>query len=147
ALLPDGRMVAVDWAKAIFSPSFPLRLAHMVLAAYLSTALMVGAASAFALLKSPKQAESRIALRMAVAVCRVVAPLQLFVGDLAGKQVTHTQPAKLAAIEAFWQTRPAQPFHIIAWPDRTIQGNRFEVSVPALGSWITAGSAAASVMG
>ena len=41
-----GRMVATDWLKVIFSPTFPSRYAHMVLAAYLTTALVVGAASA-----------------------------------------------------------------------------------------------------
>jgi len=142
-----GRFVAVDWWAVIFSPSFPDRLAHMVLAAYLSTALVVGAASAFALLKDPRQPESRIALRMAVGMCLVVAPLQLIVGDMSGKAVLRLQPAKLAAIEAFWDTRAGQPFHIVAWPDRSAAGNRWEVSVPRLGSLITAGDANATVKG
>ena len=71
AIAASGRFIAADWIKVIFSPSFPQRLAHMVLAAYLSTALMVGAASAFQLLRAPGQAESKIALRMAILVfCR-----------------------------------------------------------------------------
>ena len=147
AITPEGRMVATDWVAAIFSPTFPERLAHMVLAAYLSTALMVGAASAFALLRDPGQAESRIAMRMAVGMCLVVAPLQLVVGDISGKDVTHRQPAKLAAVEGFWETRAGQPFHVVAWPDRATESNRFEVSIPGLGSWITAGDARATVTG
>src|SRR5579872_6688556 len=90
---PDGRFTTVDWWSAIFSPTFPERLAHMVLAAYLSTALVVGAASAFRLLKDPLQPESRIALRMAIGMCLVVAPLQLLVGDISGKDVARRQPA------------------------------------------------------
>ncbi|MGZ3315206.1 MAG: cytochrome ubiquinol oxidase subunit I, partial [Caulobacteraceae bacterium] len=97
-----GRFIVTDWVKAIFSPTLPLRFAHMVLAAYLSTALVVGAASAFVLLHKPGQSESRIALRMAVGMALVVAPLQLLIGDAAGKQVGEVQPAKLAAIEARW---------------------------------------------
>jgi cytochrome d ubiquinol oxidase subunit I len=147
AMTADGRMVAVDWLKVIFSPTFPERLAHMVLAAYLSTALVVGAASAFVLLREPRQAESRIALRMAIGMCLVVAPLQLLVGDASGKDVTHRQPTKLAAIEAFWDTRTAEPFHIVAWPDRAVAANRFEISIPRLGSWITAGDANATIRG
>jgi cytochrome d ubiquinol oxidase subunit I len=77
----------------------------------------------------------------------VVAPLQLMVGDAAGKQVGEVQPAKLAAIEAFWDTRGHQAFNIVAWPDRQIQGNRFALSVPELGSWITHGRADAVVPG
>jgi cytochrome d ubiquinol oxidase subunit I len=147
AILPNGRFVAADWMQAIFSPSFPQRLAHMVLAAYLSTALMVGAASAFQLWRSPEQAESKIALRMAIGMYALVAPLQLYVGDYAGKQLVAQQPAKLAAIEAFWDTRPAQDFHIVAWPDRARASNDWEISLPKLGSWITTGDAGATLRG
>jgi cytochrome d ubiquinol oxidase subunit I len=84
---------------------------------------------------------------MAVGMFAVVAPLQLLVGDLSGKEVLHVQPAKLAAIEGFWETRSEQPFHILAWPDRAIEGNRFELSVPKLGSFITSGSSSDVVKG
>jgi cytochrome d ubiquinol oxidase subunit I len=145
---PEGRFVARSWPGVIFSPTFPLRYAHMVLAAYLSTALVVGGASAWQLLRRPGQLEARIALRMAIVMFALVAPLQLAVGDASGKLVTRLQPSKLAAIEGFWQTRPAQPFHVIAWPDRARQTNDFEVSVGGgLGSWITAGRADAQVTG
>jgi cytochrome d ubiquinol oxidase subunit I len=147
AVAADGRLFATSWIAAIFNPSFPERFAHMVLAAYLVTALVVTAASAFTLLKDKTQAESRIALRMAIAMFALVAPLQLAVGDYAGKQVLHHQPSKLAAIEAFWETRSGQAFHIIAWPDRGIAANRFAVSIPRLGSLITAGDASATVKG
>ena len=146
-LLPSGRFIAEDWMRVIFSPSFPQRLAHMVLAAYLSTALMVGAASAFQLWRKPEQAESGIALRMAIGMYAVIAPLQLFVGDYAGKQLVAEQPAKLAAIEGFWETKSAEDFHIVAWPDRARQANDWEISLPRLGSWITTGNANATVRG
>ena len=147
AVGPDGRLVATSWAAAIFNPSFPERLAHMVLAAYLATALVVGAASAFVLLKDKNQAESRVALRMAIAMFAVVAPLQLVVGDYAGKHVRLDQPSKLAAIEAFWDTKSGESFDIIAWPDRRIAGNRFAISIPRLGSLITAGNERATIIG
>ena len=67
--------------------------------------------------------------------------------DGAGKQVGEVQPSKLAAIEAFWDTKSHQAFNIIAWPDRAAQANRFVLSVPDLGSWITHGSASAVVTG
>jgi len=142
-----GRFVVVDWWKAIFSQTMPLRLAHMVMAAYLSTALVVGAASAFMMLKRQGHAESRIALRMAVGMALVVAPLQLLIGDTAGKQVGELQPAKLAAIEGFWDTRAHQPFDVVAWPDRAIQGDRFHIQIPEFGSVVTHGHADAVVHG
>jgi len=145
--LPDGALRAVDWWKVIFSPTFPERFAHMVLAAYLTTALVVGGASAWRILKRGPDDAPCLGLRMAIGMFAIVAPLQLVVGDLSGKEVMRVQPAKLAAIEAFWETRPEQPFHIAAWPDRAAEGNRFEISVPKLGSFITAGSTSAEVKG
>jgi cytochrome d ubiquinol oxidase subunit I len=147
AVLPNGRLTAVDWVKVVFSPTFPERMAHMVLAAYLTTALVVGAASAWILLKDPRQPESRIALRMAIGMFAVVAPIQVLVGDASGKEVLKVQPVKLAAIESFWETRSHQPLHLVAWPDRAIEGNRWEISIPDVGSFITAGRSDAIVMG
>lgn len=146
-VLPDGSLRADDWMKVIFSPTFPERFAHMAMAAYLTTALVVGAASAWRLLRRGPEPEANIALRMAIGMFAVVAPLQLVVGDLSGKEVGHVQPAKLAAIEAFWETRSEQPFHIVAWPDRDIEGNRFELSIPKVGSFITAGATSDVVQG
>ncbi len=145
--LADGALRAADWGQVIFSPTFPLRLTHMVLAAYLTTSLVVGAASAWRILKEPEEEESCLALKMAIGMFAIAAPLQLVAGDAAGKQVLQVQPAKLAAIEAFWDTKAGQAFHIAAWPDRAAQGNRWELSVPKLGSLITAGSADAEVKG
>jgi cytochrome d ubiquinol oxidase subunit I len=145
--LADGTLRATDWWQVIFSPTFPERFAHMVLAAYLTTALVVGAASAWRLLKRPEEDASAIALKMAIGMFAIVAPLQLVVGDLSGKEVLKVQPAKLAAIEAFWETRAGQAFHVVAWPDRAQARNVWELSIPKLGSLITAGHADAEVKG
>jgi cytochrome d ubiquinol oxidase subunit I len=146
-----GRMVALDWMKVIFSPTFPSRYVHMVLAAYLTTALVVGAASAFHLLREKSKpggrAESKIALRMAIGMYAVVAPLQLLVGDVSGKVAEQVQPAKVAALEGIWDSRAEEPFHILAWPDRTLQGNRWDLSIPKLGSWLLKGDTEARVEG
>ena len=147
AIAPDGRFVASDWLAVIFSPTFPVRFVHMVMAAYLTTALVVGGASAWTLLRRPEQPESRIALRMAILMILPVAILQLVAGDASGRLVRQFQPSKLAAIEAFWETRAGQPFHIAAWPDPAKQGNAWEVSIPKAGSLITAGSTNAVVAG
>ena len=143
----DGGLIATDWWQVVFSPSFPERFMHMTLAAYLTTALVVGAASAWRLLRRSDEPESQMSLRMAIGMLAIVAPLQLVAGDLSGKDVLQLQPAKLAAIEAFWDTKSQQAFHIAAWPDRAIEGNRWEISVPKLGSLITAGSVDAEVKG
>ncbi|HEX2817686.1 MAG TPA: cytochrome ubiquinol oxidase subunit I [Phenylobacterium sp.] len=145
--LASGALRATDWGQVIVSPTFPVRLVHMLLAAYLTTSLVVGAASAWRLLKDTDEEESCLALKMAIGMFAIVAPLQLLAGDMSGKQVLQFQPAKLAAIEAFWDTKSGQAFHIAAWPDRDTASNRWELSIPKLGSLITAGNARAEITG
>lgn len=143
-ILADGTFRATDFWAVIFNPSFPSRLAHMLLAAFLTTALVVGAASAFQVLKARVKggpagqsgSASRIALVMAVGMIAVTAPLQLLAGHWSGEVARHHQPSKLAAMEGYWETRADQPFHIIAIPDRSTQSNHFAVTIPGVGNLI-----------
>ncbi|HZW08234.1 MAG TPA: cytochrome ubiquinol oxidase subunit I, partial [Phycisphaerales bacterium] len=81
----DGRFLATDYLQVIFNPSFPSRFAHMLLAAYLTTALVVGAASAWQLLRQRECKESLTALTMAVGLIAVAAPLQVLAGHWSGE--------------------------------------------------------------
>ncbi len=134
AFAADGTMVATNFAEVIFNPSMPSRLAHMVLAAFLTTAMVVAGASAFALLSKKALAESRVALRMAVLMMALVTPVQIMVGHESGIVAGHYQPAKVAALEGWWTTRTQQPTVLIGWPDEEAETNHFALSVPGFGS-------------
>jgi cytochrome d ubiquinol oxidase subunit I len=136
ARLPDGRLMAVDYWKVIFNPTLPSRFLHMVTAAYLTTALVVGAASAFQLLRNREAPAARTALRMAVGMVAVSAPLQLVIGHWSGEVMHEYQPVKTAAVEGYWTTRSHQPFVVAAVPDRRTQRNDVEVAIPGLGAVI-----------
>ena len=142
-IMADGRFEATDYMQVIFNPSFPSRLAHMLLAAFLTTGLVVGGASAYRLLKDRSSgvktegwSESRISLVMAVGLIAVLAPLQLVVGHASGEVAHKYQPSKTAAIEGYWETRADQPLHLFGIPDREAQKNHLEVSIPGVGNWI-----------
>ncbi len=62
----DGQFVPVDWWAVIFNPSFPYRLVHTVLAAYLTTALVVGAVGAWHLLRERGNEGARVMFSMAM---------------------------------------------------------------------------------
>src|SRR5690606_2169884 len=136
AFADDGTMVATDFMEVIFNPSTPSRLAHMVLASYLTTAMAVAGAAAFALLRGKALSESRTAMRMAILMMAVVAPLQVLVGHESGMVAIEHQPAKVAAMEGWWEDRADQPTVLIAWPDETRERNLFEVAIPGAGSLI-----------
>src|SRR6267154_1464620 len=99
AVNADGQFVAADWLKVIFNPSFPYRLVHMVLAAYLTTALVVGAVGAFHLLRDSHQAGPRVMFSMAMWMATLVAPIQILAGDQHGLNTLEHQPTKIMAME------------------------------------------------
>ncbi len=131
-----GIAYPLDWIAVIFNPSFPYRLAHMVIAAYLTTALVVLAVGARYLLAGRTVEAARTMLRMAVGMIAVLAPLQLVVGDLHGLNTLQHQPIKVAAMEAHWETKKGAPLVLFAWPDETAETNRFEIAIPKAGSLI-----------
>jgi cytochrome bd ubiquinol oxidase subunit I len=118
AVEPDGRLVATDYWKVVFNPTFPARFVHMMMAAYLTTALVVAGACAHQLLKGRAGPASRRGLQMAVGMIALVAPLQLFAGHWSGELLHEHQPMKLAAIEGWWESKAPQDLHLFAVPDR-----------------------------
>jgi len=131
----NGVLYPVDWWAIILNPSFPLRYAHMLLAALLATAFVVAGASAWYLLCGRFVPVSRSMLKLALLIIVPLAPLQILVGDATGLMVGTHQPAKLAAIEGQWETE-VMPLRLFALPDQEGARNRFEVSIPRLGSLI-----------
>ena len=134
----DGRVIPVDWLAVIFNPSFPYRLTHMVIAAFLATAFFVGASAAWHLLRGRNSPEIRTMLSMAMWMALIVAPIQAVVGDYHGLNTLEYQPAKIAAIEGNWESTPGEPsgLALVGWPDMQREETRFKVEVPYLGSLI-----------
>jgi cytochrome d ubiquinol oxidase subunit I len=135
----DGRVVPVDWLQVIFNPSFPYRLAHMVVASYLATALVVGAAGAWHLLRGRQTPMVRKMFSMAMWMALIVAPIQAVIGDQHGLNTLEHQPAKIAAIEGHWE--PAAPgagdsLILFGIPDMEAEKTWFPVQIPHLGSVI-----------
>jgi cytochrome d ubiquinol oxidase subunit I len=131
-----GQFVAADWGAVVFNPSFPYRFVHMVLACYLATAFAVGAVGAWHLLHGHGGLPARIMFSMALWMAALVTPLQVIVGDLHGVNTLEHQPAKIAAMEGYFDTQRGQPTHLFGLPDRDAEVTRYALSVPKLGSLI-----------
>ncbi|MFO7189911.1 MAG: cytochrome ubiquinol oxidase subunit I [Pseudomonadota bacterium] len=129
----DG-FVVTEWLAVIFNPSFPYRFLHTVTAVYLTTAFTVIGVAAYHLLHDRHVEESRIMLVMGFGLTTVLAPLQLVLGDLHGLNTLEHQPAKIAAMEAIWETGPRQPAVLFAIPDEDAEINRAEIAIPNLAS-------------
>ncbi len=145
----DGVFHAKDWLAIIFNPSFPYRLAHMVLAAFLTTCFVIGGVSAGYLMKHARYDErTRIAatrmLKLSVAFAAIVVPLQIFAGDLHGLNTLEHQPMKVAAMEAHWhEPAPGEgvPLVLFAVPNQAEARNDYAIEIPRLASLILTHSA------
>src|SRR6187399_190966 len=107
ALNADGQFVpAAGWLAVIFNPSFPYRLVHTVIAAYLTTALAVGGAAAWQLLRDKSDPHARTMFSMAMWMAALVTPIQILAGDQQGLNTLAHQPQKVMAMEGHFESHP-----------------------------------------
>ena len=126
-----------SWVEIIFNPSFPYRLVHTVIAAYLTTALVVGGVGAFHLLRDKTNLAARTMFSMAMWMAALVAPVQIFVGDMHGLNTLEHQPQKVMAMEGHYESHPdGAPLYIFGIPDDEEQRLDYAIGIPKLSSLI-----------
>jgi cytochrome d ubiquinol oxidase subunit I len=138
ALNAQGQFVpAAPWIEIVFNPSFPYRLVHTVIAAYLTTALVVGGVGAWHMLKGRGTPAVRKMFSMAMWMAALVAPVQIFVGDLHGLNTLEHQPAKVMAMEGHYESHPnGAPLALFGIPDDEEEKLKYAVEIPKLSSLI-----------
>lgn len=136
AVMIDGRFFPTDWSQIIFNPSFPYRLGHTVVGFYVTTAFVVVGVAAWLLRRGRAATEARAMLSMTLWLLLALVPLQILLGDMHGLNTLKYQPAKLAAIEARWDTASRVPLTLFAIPDQKREMNHLAIDVPDLGSLI-----------
>jgi cytochrome d ubiquinol oxidase subunit I len=132
----DGLLYPTSWFEIIFNPSFPYRFIHMIIAAYLTTAFVIGGISAYYLVKNKFREHAKITFKMAMLMAILVAPIQLFVGDYHGLNTLKYQPAKVAAMEGIWEDEKGAALRVFAIPNQKEQKNDYEIKIPYLASLI-----------
>ena len=142
-----GAYHATSWLAVIFNPSFPYRFAHMMLASTLTVAFLLSGLAAWQLLRGVAGRSAPKVLRAGLTIAAIAAPLQIVAGDLHGLNTLQHQPQKIAALEAVWETERGAALRLFAWPSESERTNRFEIALPALGSWVLTHSADGEVKG
>lgn len=132
----DGVAFPLSWWEIIFNPSMPYRVAHMLLASGLTAAFLIAGVSAYRLLHGDHKPAPRLALKAGLYAAAVLIPMQVLVGDMHGLNTLEHQPAKIAAMEAIWETRQGAPFTVFALPDEINRLNRFALEIPGVASFI-----------
>lgn len=135
--MTDGKVVPSDWFKIVFNPSFPFRLAHTALAAFVVAAMIVSGCSAWHLLQGRRDHAVKKAFSMAMWMILCTIPLQIVVGDAHGLNTRKYQPAKIAAIEGLWETeKGGTSLNLVGWPDMQREETRYAIKIPHLGSLV-----------
>ena len=132
-----GQFVPEDWWAIIFNPSFPYRLVHMTLAAYLTTAFVVAGVAGWHLLRDRANPATRKMFSMAMWMALIVTPIQIVAGDMHGINTLEHQPAKVMAMEGHFESHPdGAPLILFGIPNQDEKRVDYAVEVPKLSSLI-----------
>ncbi len=126
----NGQPVNISPIAAMFNPASLHETIHMVLAAYVATAFLVAGIHAFFLLRDPQSVFHRASCSIALIVACVSIPLQMVSGDFAAREVARLEPAKLAAMEAHYQTGTGVPLVVGGIPDDATGKVNFALRIP-----------------
>jgi cytochrome bd ubiquinol oxidase subunit I len=132
----DGKFELTNLWDAIFNPSFPYRLAHMVTAAFIAGTFVVLGVLGFYLWRRRHIEFAKAGFSIAMWMALILTPLQLLLGDLHGRNTLEYQPIKVAAMEGDWDTQRGQPLILFAWPNVQQQRDEYSFAIPHLGSLI-----------
>jgi cytochrome d ubiquinol oxidase subunit I len=149
AVAANGQFVpSGSWWPIIFSASFPYRLVHTVIAAYLTTALTVGGVGAWHLLKDKADPYARKMFSMAMWMAALVAPVQILAGDQHGLNTLEHQPVKVLAMEGDFDPSPdGAPLVLFGFPSERDATVHDRIAIPHLGSLILRHDAHAPLAG
>jgi len=132
-----GQFVPEDWWAIVFNPSFPYRLVHMSLAAFLTVAFVVGGVGAWHMLRGHKGDATKTMFSMAMWMAVIVTPLQIIAGDLHGINTLEHQPAKVMAMEGHYDSYPdGAPLYLFGIPNAAEKRIDYAIKIPKLSSLI-----------
>lgn len=134
--IEDGVFFVESWWEVIFNPSFPYRFAHMFNASLLTAAFLIMGVSAWRAIRGVDGPATWQVMRTGAVMAAVLAPLQVFIGDLHGLNTLEHQPAKVAAMEGIWETQEGAPLTLFGFPDEEERTTHFAIKIPKLASLI-----------
>jgi len=135
------RAEITDFWAMVFNPSSVPRLLHSLIGAYILAAFFVMSISAYYILRGKHLDFAKKSFTSALVMGAVMSLAALIQGDLQAKLLKDTQPAKLAAMEAHFQTTPGgTPLYMFGLPDEKEQRVKLGVPIPNLLSFLVHGN-------
>lgn len=134
--IQGGRAILTDFFQAALNPSSVVRYIHAVLAGWITGSALIAGIAAWYLLKSRHTEQARLMLKTALIIFITASILQLFSGHAHSIQVAKTQPEKMAAFEALWETEEGAPFAVFGIPDGRKEVTYFSIKIPKFLSFL-----------
>ena len=128
----NGRVVNPRPWDALINENLWHELVHMYLAGYMVAGFIVAGIYARAWLRGQRDLYHRTGLVVTLSFAALTSPIQVVVGDWAGRQVAETQPVKLAAFEGVPRTMEGAPFTIGGIYDERDREVKYGIEVPKL---------------
>ncbi|MDP3580447.1 MAG: cytochrome ubiquinol oxidase subunit I, partial [Ignavibacteria bacterium] len=142
-----ARAEITDFWEMIFNPSSVERLMHVLSGAWLAGAFLVISVSAFYLLKNKHVEFAKASFKIALALAMFASLFQLFTGHASAVGISKTQPAKLAAFEAHYDSSSAGDLYLFGWVNESKQQVNLGVKIPGMLSYLIYGDTKKPVTG
>ena len=126
----DGKVTDPKPFTALLNGNLWHELVHMYIAGYIVAGFIVAGVYASAWLKGRRDRYHRTGLVVALSFAALAAPVQIVVGDWAGRRVAETQPTKLAAMEGLQRTEKGAEFTFGGYYDKSEGEVKYGVQVP-----------------
>lgn len=132
----NGQYLNIDPMKAMFNDAWFSEALHMTIAAFSATGFAVAGIHALMIYRKQSVEFHSKAFRIAISFAAVAAILQPFSGDLSAKHAAKRQPAKLAAMEAYFHTQNYAPLIIGGIPDTAAKKVNYAIEIPGMLSFL-----------
>lgn len=143
----EARAEVTGFWEMVMNPSTIDRLSHTLSACFLTGAFFVLSVSAYYILKNRDLTYAKAGIKISLIVAALASLLQLFTGHSSAVTVSYTQPAKLAAMEAHYNTSKAAPLYLFGWVNDKEQEVNFGIEIPGMLSYLIYGDTEAEVTG
>jgi cytochrome bd ubiquinol oxidase subunit I len=144
--LSDGKAINIDPIAAMLNPATPTKVFHVLTTAYLTSALILAAITAFAILKKRGSEYHRKALRLTMVSALIFAFATAFAGDLSAKFLAEYQPEKLAAAEWHFETEKNADLIVFGTLDENNEVHN-EIRIPGFLSFLAGSTFDTEVIG
>ena len=143
----NARAEITDFWAMVFNPSSMERLSHVLSGAWLAGSFLVLSVCAFYLLKNKHIEFAKASFKIAIIFALFASLFQLFTGHQSAIGISKTQPAKLAAFEAHYDSSVPGDLHLFGWVNDEKQKVNFGVKIPGMLSYLIYGNVQKPVTG